>query len=85
MRIYKDIDAKSLATLPLGYLVKLVDACEWLGVSDESLRRYVKDGRIKAVEEQGTHGREGWRYAFETEELNRVKRLSRTVERVVLP
>lgn len=85
MRIYKDIDTKGLAKLPSGFLVGLEDAASWLGVSDESLRRYIAADRIEAVREDGTHGRMGWRWAFMTDELNRIKKLAVTTERVILP
>lgn len=84
MRIYKDIEDTG-GKLPAGFLMVIEDAAEWLGVSDESLRRYISAGRIEAVREEGTHGRMGWRWAVPTEELNRVKRLSSTATRVVLP
>lgn len=85
MRIYKDIEAWDMAKLPSGFLVGLDDAADWLGVSDESLRRYVGANRIEAIREDGTHGRMGWRWAFTTDELNRVKKLATTTERVILP
>lgn len=84
MRIYKDLE-DDVTKLPSGFFMIVEDAANWLGVSDESLRRYVAAGRIDAVREEGTHGRMGWRWAIPTEELNRVKRLSSTTARVVLP
>lgn len=85
MRLYKDIDGGFESELPVGFLVGLEDAAQWLGVSDESLRRYIGAGRIEGVREEGTHGRMGWRWALPTEELNRVKRLATSKTRVVLP
>lgn len=76
VRIYKDVEV-SHAPLPSGFLLTVVDAAAFLGVSDESLRRYGKSGRIECVREDGTHGRHGWRYAVTSDEVNRVKRLSK--------
>lgn len=85
MRIYKDLDESSLRSLPSGFFVGIEDAAKWLQVSDESLRRYIAAGRIEAVREDGTAGRMGWRWGVPTDELNRVKKLTTTRTRVVLP
>lgn len=85
MRVWKDIETKGLTKLPSGYLVRLEDAAEWLGVSDETLRRYIAADRVEAIREDGTNGRMGWRWVFETDEINRLKKLATTTTRVILP
>jgi len=67
-------------TLPPGG-VSVTDAARYLGVSDETVRRYIDAGRIRA-ERQASAGREGWRHVIPTEELNRVRRLSVKVVRL---
>lgn len=84
VRIYKDIEV-GRAPLPGGFRVRLQDAADYLGVSDESLRRYIKAGRIASVEEDGTQGRTGWRHALTTDEVNRVQRIATVTRRLRFP
>ena len=84
VRIYRDhvVDG---ARLPSGHTITVEDAAVVLGVSDETVRRAISNGSIHAEREDGTHGRFGWRWVLATDEVNRVKKLSSTVTRVVLP
>ena len=59
--------------------VSVEDAAAYLKVSDETVRRYISLGRIEARVEQGSVGSMGWRYVIPTEELARLRRLSRRV------
>jgi len=52
------------------YLISLPEACRFLDVSDSTLRRYVKDGRVPAY----TFGKE---YKFKLEELHQLVHDSR--------
>jgi len=68
--------------LPLHYEVSLEDAARFLGVSGETFRRYIADGKIEAQKQYGVHGRQGWRWVVSTDEVNRAKRSARMVPRL---
>lgn len=84
VRLYRDIELDG-SRLPGGHFMSVEDAAVVLGVSDETVRRSISSGRMSATREEGTHGRFGWRWVVTTDEVNRVRKLSSTVTRVVLP
>lgn len=77
IRVFNEVSI-DLDRLPPGF-VSVEDAARWLGVSDETLRRHIAEGRIKAERQNATHGRAGWRYIITTAEVNRVRKLARQV------
>ena len=50
--------------MALDYLISLPEACKFLDVSDATLRRYIKDGKVPAY----NFGKE---YKFKIQELSR--------------
>jgi len=61
------------ATLPPGY-VSVKDAARLMGVTGETIRRYIADGKLAAKEVQyGARGRHGWRWVIPTSEVNRMR------------
>ncbi len=64
--------------LPRG-LMSVEDAAAWIGVSDETLRRYIEDGTFQgASKERNTWGREGWRWVVDTSQLMAFKKVRDT-------
>lgn len=85
IRVFREVPlGLDLERLPDGF-VNVEDAARFLGVSDETIRRHIEEGRIKAVRQEGVHGRTGWRYIIPTSELNRLKRLAVQVTQTWLP
>lgn len=79
VRVFREVSLDlGLDRLPGGKM-NVEDAARWLGVSDETIRRHIAEGRIKAEREQDVHGRTGWRWVIDTAEVNRLSRLARQV------
>lgn len=63
----------STSPLPPGY-VSVKDAARLLGVTGETVRRYIADGKLAAKEvTYGARGRHGWRWVIPTSEVNRLR------------
>ena len=77
VRVWQEvsIDARRL---PAGF-ISVEDAAVWIGVSDETMRRYIREGMFTGVtEEDESWGREGWRYVIDTQALMAFKKVRDT-------
>ena len=72
--IFRDVPTGTFK-LPVGFYMNVEDAAIYLGKSDETVRRYIADGKIEAERQRGTHGLAGWRWIIPTKEINRLRRL----------
>lgn len=85
IRVFQEVPLDlHLDRLPPGE-VNVEDAARFLQVSDETIRRHIVEGRIKARREHDVHGRSGWRWVVPTSEVNRLRRLATRVIRTRLP
>lgn len=70
--------------LPKTGFVNVEDAGVIMGVTGETIRRWIAAGQLTAFEDVSTYGRQGWRWVIPVEELAklRVKRQGRRLHPV---
>ena len=69
-----DSKANGSTRLPRGF-VSVADAAAFLGISDETVRRWIVNGRLDADQvEERARGREGWRWVVPTSALSKARR-----------
>lgn len=69
-----DTKANGSVRLPRGF-VSVADAAAFLGVSDETIRRWIQTDRLDAQQvEERARGREGWRWVVPTTALTKARR-----------
>lgn len=62
-------EVPTLGDLPPGGFVNVEDAAAILGVTGETIRRWIANGKLIAQKDSTTYGRQGWRWVIAVAEL----------------